>query len=96
MLPALLSDGLGQGETVVVHGVEKYADLFAVSKHEEYDFRSKVVDESKINNLYNCRSTSYAFVPRLPYNHKTQYDIIPDIMALCSALKASKTIRCQN
>lgn len=93
ILPVIMDGGLGPGETVIIHGAEKYSQFFAVGKHEDYDFKTRFVDESPLNKLHNFKNTSYMFVPRQPYDRKKGHDIIPDIITVCSAMKLCKTVR---
>lgn len=39
-------EGLEDYESIIVHGMEKYSTLDAVSKHTMYDFRQKFKDGS--------------------------------------------------
>lgn len=39
ILPLIMHEGLEDNESIIMHGVEKYSCLFAMSKHTQYDFR---------------------------------------------------------
>lgn len=44
VLHVIMGDGIGGGDGVAVHGVERYADMAALSKHTVYDFKVKYHD----------------------------------------------------
>lgn len=46
ILHLIMHEGLEDYESIIVHGMEKYSALDAVSKHCAYDFRQKFKDNS--------------------------------------------------
>lgn len=88
-----MHEGLEDSESIIMHGVEKYSCLFAMSKHTQYDFRQKYKDESELNQATKLKNTTLIFVKRQLYSHKKIHNVIPDIIRVSSALRGCLSIK---